>query len=276
MERIKKRVTYYALDLNQSELEKSLSSLVGQFNYVQLKGLLGTYEQAISWLRLHCANNDSSTVILWLGSSIGSHTRRDSAIFLRRFVRSCLKPGDLFVIGFDRRNDASTVLKAYNDEQGVVRKFILNCLNHLNNILGEQIFNRDDFEYHSTYQENYGRHVCHFRANRDVNIEYQNKRSSDADIVAIQIEQGELIHLAFSHKYSMSEIAHILDASELDLVGMWSDSKSLYRLVLSEYNPLLSKFGGNDDIIDMFFPYDHGAFKINDEDKHSECLMCST
>lgn len=204
MERSKKHVTYYALDLNQSELEKSLSSLAGQFNYVQLKGLLGTYEQAIPWLKLQCIKNDTATMVLWLGSSIGSQTRRDSAIFLRRFARSCLKPGDIFVIGFDRRNDASTVLKAYNDELGVVRKFILNCLNHLNNILGEQFFNRDDFEYHSTYQENYGRHVCHFRANKDVNLEYHNKRSGDADIVAIQIEQGEFIHLVFSHKYSMS------------------------------------------------------------------------
>lgn len=166
MERNHKCVTYYALDLNQSELKRSLSSLAGQFTCVQLIGLLGTYEQAIPWLKRQCTNNDAQTMILWLGSSIGSHTRRESAIFLRRFVRNCLQPEDLFLIGFDRRNDASIVLKAYNDKQGVVEKFIFNCLNHVNNILGEQFFNADDFEYHSTYQENYGRHICHFRTGR--------------------------------------------------------------------------------------------------------------
>lgn len=276
MERSRKRVTYYALDLNQKELERSLSSLAGQFNYVQLIGLLGTYDQAIPWLKHQTRTNvDNRTMILWLGSSIGSHTRRDSAIFLRRFVRSCLRPGDLFVLGFDRRNDPSTILEAYNDKEGVVGKFILNSLNHVNNILGEPILDLDDFDYHSTYQENYGRHICHLRAKRDVNLVYHKKRSSDdGDIVTIQVEQGELIHVAFSHKYSVSEISHILDAAELDVMEMWSDSNQLYRLVLSEHHPLQTEVD-SDEIIDMFFPYDHGTVTISVPDK-LECSICNS
>lgn len=173
-------------------------------------------------------------MLLWLGSTIGSLARRESAVFLRRFAQSCLQRGDLFVIGFDRCKDPSTVLKAYNDKQAVVEKFILNSSNHVNNIFDEPFFNRDDFEYHSMYQENYGRHICHFRAKRDLNLVYHNKRSTDRDIVTIEVEQGKLIHVAFSHKYSVSEITHILDAAELDLLEMRSDSK--YRLVLSYYS----------------------------------------
>lgn len=271
MESNKKRVTYYALDLNKNELERSLSSLGGQFNYVQLVGLLGTYEQAIPWLKQQYPNKSTQKLVLWLGSSIGNHTRRESAIFLRQFVRSCLQPGDFVVIGFDRRNDPSTVLKAYNDKQGITGKFILNCLSHVNNILGEPLFNLDDFEYHSTYQENYGRHVSHFRAKRAVNLVYRKKRSSGD--VTIPVEQGEFIHLEFSHKYNVSEIGHILEAAELDLVQTWSDSNFLYRLVLSRYHPVQSQFG--DNIIDKFFPYDNGTSRICDENEFLECSMCN-
>lgn len=266
MESNKKRVTYYALDLNKNELERSLLSLGGQFNYVQLVGLLGTYDQAIPFLKQRYPNKSTEKLVLWLGSSIGNHTRRESATFLRQFVRSCLQPGDFVVIGFDRRNDPSTVLTAYNDKQGITGKFILNCLNHVNDILGEPFFNLNDFEYHSTYQENYGRHVSHFRAKRAVNLVYRG--------VTIPVEQGELIHLEFSHKYNVSEIGHILEAAELDLVQMWSDSNFLYRLALSRYQPLQSQIG--DDIIDKSFPSDNGAIKICDQKEFLECSLCNT
>lgn len=272
MESHKKHVTYYALDLNKNELERSLSSLGGEFKYVQLVGLLGTYEQAIPWLKQQYLNKSTQKMVLWLGSSIGNHTRRESAIFLRGFVRSCLQPGDFVVIGFDRRNDPSTVLKAYNDKQGITGKFILNCLSHVNNILGEPFFNVDDFEYHSTYQENYGRHASHFRAKRAVNLVYRKNGSTGG--VTIPVEQGELIHLEFSHKYNVSEIGHILEAAELDLVHLWSDSNFLYRLALTRYHPLLHKL--SDDIVDNFFPYDNGAFKVCDQNELLECSRCNT
>ncbi|KAG4065237.1 hypothetical protein HA402_012679 [Bradysia odoriphaga] len=271
MERNKKRVTYYALDLNKNELERSLSSLGGHFKYVQLVGLLGTYDQAIPWLRQQYFNKSTRKLVLWLGSSIGNHTRRESAIFLRQFVRSCLQPGDFVVIGFDRRNDPSTVLKAYNDEQGITEKFIMNSLSHVNNILDEPFFTLDDFEYHSTYQENYGRHVSHFRAKRHVDLVYRKKRSGSD--VTIPVEQGELIHLEFSHKFNNSEIAHLLEAADLDLVQTWLDPNFLYRLVLSRRHPIQSKFG--EDIIDKLYPYDHGSVRIY-ENEFLECSMCNT
>ncbi|KAJ6648871.1 Ergothioneine biosynthesis protein 1, partial [Pseudolycoriella hygida] len=173
MECHKKFVTYYALDLNRNELERSLSSLGDQFNYVKLIGLLGTYEQAIPWLKQHFCGVSSEAVC----------------------------------------------------SPGITNKFILNGLSHVNKILDEPIFNMDDFLYHSTYQENYGRHVAHFRAKRPLNLEYHKCNTST---IKIPVDQGELIHLEFSHKYNVSEIGLILEAADLDLVQTWSDSKFLY------------------------------------------------
>ncbi len=40
-----------------------------------------------------------------------------------------------------------TRYKAYNDERGTTRRFILNGLVHANRILGEEVFKAEDWEY---------------------------------------------------------------------------------------------------------------------------------
>lgn len=64
-----KTIDYYALDLSQKELERTLSH-VPQFNYVSCHGLLGTYDDGRDWLKQPDVVNKPKC-ILTLGSSIG-------------------------------------------------------------------------------------------------------------------------------------------------------------------------------------------------------------
>ncbi|CAO3589920.1 unnamed protein product [Absidia cylindrospora] len=285
MEKKKKRVTYYALDLDQHELEKSLSSLGGQFNYVQLVGLLGTYEQGIPWLSQQYTSRGTPKVVLWLGSSIGNQSRQESAIFLRRLQRTCLQPGDLCVIGFDRRNDPTVISKAYDDSQGVTRRFIMNGLDHVNVILGQTLFHQDDFDYDSRYQSHYGRHVAHYRAKRNLTPTYrkndneqqqQLKNATSDSPLFIMVAKDELIHVEHSYKYNMNEIAHILNAAELDMVEQWLDPQHQYRLVVAECRP----FHFERDIqgtLATLFPYDDDQNDVTmDRPEHLNCATCDT
>ncbi|KAI8093632.1 uncharacterized protein BX664DRAFT_295507 [Halteromyces radiatus] len=267
MEMKKKRVTYYALDLDQHELEKSLSSLGNQFNYVQLYGLLGTYEQGIPWLSQQYTSRSTPKVVLWLGSSIGNQSRQESAIFLRRLQRTCLQPGDLCVIGFDRRNDPSVIAKAYDDPQGITRQFIMNGLDHVNVILGQALFNKDDFDYDSRYQSLHGRHVAHYRAKKDLTLTFSKKNGQRV----VQVIKDELIHVEHSYKYNLAEISHILNAAELDLVEQWMDPKELYRLVLAECRPFHFE-RDNQGTVATLFPYD----SQQTDDERLNCATCDT
>ncbi|CAO0801545.1 unnamed protein product [Mucor circinelloides] len=235
IEKKKVHVTYYALDLDQHELDKSLASL-GEFQYVQLYGLLGTYDQGIPWVSKNFTNSNIQKNFLWMGSSIGNQNRLESAMFLRKLQRMCMEPGDLFVIGFDKRNDPEKIELAYDDSHGVTREFILNGLDHVNRIMGKDNFmNRRDFDYHSIYQEKQGRHLSHYRALKDIVVSYKTPQKD----YAIKIQKDELIHVEHSYKYSLDEIESILTAADLNMVNYWTDSKHQYRLVLAENRPFM-------------------------------------
>ncbi len=64
-----KSIDYYALDLSQKELERTLSD-VPKFKNVVLRGLLGTYDDGLEWLKSG-ENASRPKCILSLGSSIG-------------------------------------------------------------------------------------------------------------------------------------------------------------------------------------------------------------
>lgn len=279
IEKAKKNVIYYALDLDQHELEKSLSSLGGQFNHVQLVGLLGTYEQGIPWLSQHYTNTGTPKVVLWLGSSVGNQSRQESSVFLRRIQRTCLEPGDLCVVGFDRRNDPSLVSKAYDDSEGVTRRFIMNGLDHINTILGQSLIKQEDFDYDSRYQSHHGRHVAHYRANKDLVLNYVRKGDNHQQVkkgsLSIPVTKGELIHVEHSYKYSLEEITHILNGAELNMVEQWMDPQHRYRLVLTECRPFHFE-RDNKGTLATLFPFDHQHDAVMAQQEHLDCTTCDT
>lgn len=110
-------MTYYALDLMKSELERTLAD-VPQYQYVKCRGLLGTYDDGLAWLR-NSENASMPKAILSMGSSIGNFNRDDAAGFLRQFA-AILGPRDSLMIGMDACEDAQKVYQAYNDSDGYV------------------------------------------------------------------------------------------------------------------------------------------------------------
>lgn len=66
----KKSIDYFALDLSQTELERTLAE-VPAFEYVTCRGLLGTYDDGREWLKQE-ALLDRPKCIVHLGSSIGT------------------------------------------------------------------------------------------------------------------------------------------------------------------------------------------------------------
>lgn len=70
-EDLHKSIDYYALDLSQKELERTLSH-VPDFEYVSCHGLLGTYDDGVTWLKQPGIVNKTKCII-HLGSSIGKY-----------------------------------------------------------------------------------------------------------------------------------------------------------------------------------------------------------
>lgn len=141
----------------------------------RLNTVQGTYDDGLTWLK-RSENSSMPKCIMSLGSSIGNFSRADASSFLGHFA-NILDPGrDYLLIGLDGCQDSSRVYvtspfptmrgytsprpyyklnsifwytryKAYNDERGTTRQFILNGLAHANRILGEEVFKAEEWEY---------------------------------------------------------------------------------------------------------------------------------
>ncbi|PYH94932.1 N-methyltransferase [Aspergillus ellipticus CBS 707.79] len=168
-EAVGKNVDYYALDLSLSELERTFSEVsIDQYHHVDLHGLHGTYDDALSWLN-NPENRESPTVILSMGSSLGNFDRSSASKFLSQYSK-ILGPSDLMIIGLDSCVDSDKVYKAYNDSKGITRQFYENGLVHANSVLGYEAFKPDEWNVETDYDIVEGRHQAFYVPTRDVTI----------------------------------------------------------------------------------------------------------
>lgn len=176
--------TYYALDLDKHELERTLGEInasdIGDAlaGKVETKGLWGTYDDGIKFiedggLRMQRRFDKASPVIkahtsidslrlsdtqpplhiLFLGSSLGNFGRDECAAFLRALPLRA-GPGDTLLLGMDHENDKTKLRPAYNDSQGMTQRFVLNALRGAGRALGDEyLFQENKWDYASIYNE---------------------------------------------------------------------------------------------------------------------------
>lgn len=251
------QVRYYALDLDKSELLRTLTDLRSALGSseggqqkngqdwsildgkVSVNGLWATYDQGLDYIGqgklddTSDGNSRSRRVFMWLGSSIGNFERRDGAEFLKKLADQAMKAGDKLLIGIDRRNAAREVELAYNDPQGRTEAFIMNGLAHADRVLGGQgVIDPSKFEYHDRYNEVEGRHESYYRSKSAQSL-------SLPDGTTVELEEGELIHVERSYKYSEREMLDAIDHAGLRTVQRWTNNSNgpKYDLWLVEKPP---------------------------------------
>ncbi|KAK0715633.1 C-type lectin protein [Lasiosphaeris hirsuta] len=227
-----KKIDYYALDLSQKELERTLAQLPA-YNHVSAHGLFGTYDDGRAWLR-NPANASRQKCILSLGSSIGNFNRVEAAIFLKNFA-DVLGHGDTMLIGLDSCDNPAKVYHAYNDCEGLTHKydkpnvlfswnctwtceqstdesrFILNGLRHANGILGEPAFVETDWRVIGEYvfDGEGGRHQAFYAPLHNTVVMGELVRPHER----IQVEE--------SLKYSSAEAQKLWNAAGMTETSQW-------------------------------------------------------
>lgn len=185
-------MSYYALDLSQVELERTLDQVPsGTFGNVKCFGLLGTYDDGLAWLK-EPQNSKKPKTILSLGSSIGNFSREEAAKFLVQFA-DILDHNDSMLIGLDACTDASKVYHAYNDREGLTHNFVLNGLKHANHLLDHEAFHVEDWKVIGKYNEEHGRHEAFVSPKKDVEVE------------GVFVRAGEEVRIEESWKYSWAQ-----------------------------------------------------------------------
>ena len=86
---------------------------------------------------------------MFMGSNIGNFPGEKAIEFIR-FVNDYLNPGDYFLMGVDLKKNPHVIRAAYNDKEGVTKRFNLNLLERINHELGGD-FNLKAFEHYGVY-----------------------------------------------------------------------------------------------------------------------------
>lgn len=245
------RADYYALDLEPAQLSSTLSAIQLQKNSgvgsavgfeVQAHGICGTYNQGLDWIAKGLTFKDPSDngegqgsthrkAILWLGSSIGNLSPTEAVEFLREEVGRVLDHETRILIGIDNCQIPEKVERAYNDSEGVTSKFILNAITVVARHLGldKSLLNPDQFEYVSRYNVGLSRHEAYLRARRHLSFHVPSLTANDkqSNNLVITIEEGELIMIEKSHKYSHEQVCRLFDQAGLRVIQKWSDDRGI-------------------------------------------------
>lgn len=224
-------VHFVPIDVSGSMLEESSRDLVAHYDDLFIRGIAGTYEEALE--ALHPAPH-RQRMFLFLGSTIGNFTEAQRARFLTR-VFNAMAPGDWFLMGFDRVKDRAVLEAAYNDAQGYTAAFNLNMLTHLNaRFHGD--FDIGKFRHHAFFNKDESRIEMHL-----VSEEAQTATLRDLDFRA-DFSASESIHTEISRKFAPDALANELAGIGFRHVRDWSDARGWFSLMLSQ-RPLASGAG---------------------------------
>jgi L-histidine Nalpha-methyltransferase len=161
------------------------------------------------------------------GSTIGNMVARTAVNLLRAMVET-LGLGSMLLIGMDRAKDVDTLVRAYDDAEGVTAAFNLNLLHRINRELAADV-PVDAFRHRAIWNDDYSRIEMHLEAARDMAFTIEGER--------FEMRAGETIHTENSHKYGPRDARLLLRAGAWTPIAEWTDADDQFALILAEAQP---------------------------------------
>jgi len=214
---------YVPIDVSGEMLAASACDLLKAYPNLSVRGLAGTYEQALAELgRAHQATR----LILFLGSTLGNFAPGESDRFLAR-VAAALEPGDYFLLGVDLRKDPAILEAAYNDSQGITAAFNRNMLAHLNRRF-QGNFDLDAFQHRALYNTE-----AH-----QIEMYLDCQQASTVHFAAldwrVEFAAGESIRTEISRKFDVAELGDALRQHQLAPLRHWQDGRQWFAVILCQ------------------------------------------
>jgi L-histidine Nalpha-methyltransferase len=210
------------IDISPTALELSARTL-GRLSHVSVVGHRAPYGPGLRDATAH-RPAQGSMLVLFLGSNIGNFHASAAEGFLRD-VRTCLRPGDGFLLGADLVKPKADLLLAYGDPIGVTAAFNKNLLERINRELGGD-FDLGAFDHVPRWNATASRVESHLVSRRD-----QIVTIGAADLT-IPFAAGESIWTESSYKYRPEQLADLGRAAGFACGGQWIEPNARFALTL--------------------------------------------
>lgn len=214
------RVRYVPFDVSQDAIEGAARALTADYPWLDVHGIVGDFDHHLSQVP-----RSGRRLVAFLGSTIGN-LEPAAQVRLMADVAGMLAPGDAFLLGVDLVKDPATLVRAYDDAQGVTAAFNRNVLHNLNATLGAD-FDPDAFAHVARWDEGAQRIEMWLRATTPMVV-----RIADLDL-EVAIEAGEELHTEISAKFTPDVVAARMAEAGLGLRRFDTDPRGWFGLALA-------------------------------------------
>ena len=219
--RLRSEVIYFPVDVSSDALDEACDSIGCLLPDVQLQPMVANYVTHPPKLKRF----KGTTLAMYIGSSIGNFSPREARTILRN-LRSELRAGDALLLGTDMVKDEATLVRAYDDRDGVTAAFNLNVLDRLNRELGAN-FDTGCFRHRARWNRAESRMEMHLESTRDQSVDIP------AAELSVQFAAFETIHTESSYKFTRTTLGALLDDAGFTIKQTWTDPRQWYTLTLA-------------------------------------------
>ncbi len=207
---------YLPIDISSNVISYLNVTLPVTLPGLQITGLNGEY---FDMLKKAASISIKRKVVLFLGSNIGNMPVQEAGQFCME-LRNHLSAGDMVLMGADLKKNPSTVLAAYNDKQGITKRFNLNLLERINRELNAD-FDITQFEHYPTYDPETGSCKSYLisKANQKVKVNGTEN---------IHFLKDEYIFMEISQKFTIAQLDEMAIKASFRPVQHFFDSKKWF------------------------------------------------
>lgn len=211
-------VAYVPVDIARSHLLAAAHRLAEEFPTVEVIPVCADFTQPFQLPKPTRAPR--RWVAYFPGSTIGNF-EVDEARELLVLMRQVAGPGAGALIGADLRKDASILVPAYDDAQGVTSEFTKNLLVRLNREFGAN-FDVAQFHHRAIWNPDAGR--------MEMYLESLVEQEATLGDEILHFDRGERILTEYSHKYRLEEFAALAATAGWRVANVWTDAGSLFSV----------------------------------------------
>ncbi len=205
--------SYLPIDISSNVISYLNITLPVTLPGLQITGLNGEY---FDMLKKAATISNKRKVVMFLGSNIGNMPVNAAEQFCRQ-LRNHLSPGDMVLVGVDLKKNPKTILAAYNDKEGITKKFNLNLLARINRELNAN-FDIDQFEHYPTYDPETGACKSYLVSLTDQDVKINGMET-------IHFEKDEYIFMEISQKFTIDQVDQMGTKASFKPVTHFFDSK---------------------------------------------------
>ena len=208
---------FVPIDISSEAIDAITENFLSRFPELDIHPETGDYFDTLGSIS---GGEARRKLVLFLGSNIGNFSDQQALSFFRK-VRATMSDADRILIGFDLHKNPRTILNAYDDSQGITRKFNLNLLKRINREL-QADFEIERFDHYASYHplERAARSFLISRRDQTVTIGALGKEFS--------FRQWEPVFMEISQKYDLGTIERLAADSGFEIVGNFFDANRFY------------------------------------------------